>query len=345
VFLVRALIDGRYAEALVHLPVVILVTACCCSLSIRWAIRQFESEAVMFRESERWNVRLWLHQVWRDRGDTASPTEAILCGLIILVGMFFAQFIAGSTINSWNSIVTSTVTLQIGLILTPALLMAIFLTRSLRHAVRIHRTQPTHLAAAVLIGFAMHPTYLALGEGISNVYEIGDETVAVLAHFQAMVMAQPLWSIVLLMAVLPAVCEELTFRGFIFGGLLRQSGALRAIVVSALFFGFTHTLLQQSIAASMMGLVLGVIAWRTGGVICTVIVHMINNTLSLTLAWCSANQIDLPTGLEWAISANGDQWSYQPTWIAMSVFLTLALMTILFRRSAGTQQVVQAEMA
>jgi sodium transport system permease protein len=197
----------------------------------------------------------------------------------------------------------------------------------------------------VLIGFAMHPTYLALGEGISNVYEIGDETVAVLAHFQAMVMAQPLWSIVLLMAVLPAVCEELTFRGFIFGGLLRQSGALRAIVVSALFFGFTHTLLQQSIAASMMGLVLGVIAWRTGGVICTVIVHMINNTLSLTLAWCSANQIDLPTGLEWAISANGDQWSYQPTWIAMSVFLTLALMTILFRRSAGTQQVVQAEMA
>ncbi|MEO8272052.1 MAG: ABC transporter permease subunit, partial [Aureliella sp.] len=56
VFLVRSLIEGRYTEALIHLPVVVLVTACCCSLALRWAIRQFESEAVMFREADRWSV-------------------------------------------------------------------------------------------------------------------------------------------------------------------------------------------------------------------------------------------------------------------------------------------------
>lgn len=345
VFLVRSLIEGRYTEAIVHLPVVFLVTAFCCSMSIRWAIRQFESESVMFRESERWNLRLWMHQVWRDRGSTASPTEAILCGVIILVGMFFAQFVAGSSIGSWGSIVKSTVIVQIGLILMPCLLMATFLTRSMRHALRIHRPQVSHVAAAVLIGIAMHPTYLALGSGIQQVYEVGEETASVLEFFQTMVMSQPLWSVLLLMAVLPAICEELAFRGFIFGGLLRQGGAMRAIVLSALFFGFTHTLLQQSIAASMMGVVLGLIAWRTGGVICTIIVHFINNTLSICLAWNAQQGTEIPAGLEWALVHEGEAWVYNPQWITMSVILTLALLFVLARRNQETQQVVQAEMA
>lgn len=345
VFLVRSLIEGRYTEALVHLPIVVMVTACCCSLSIRWAIRQFESESVMFRESDRWNWRLWAHQVWRDRIDTASPTEAVLCGVLILVGMFFAQFVAGSSITNWATIVKSTVTVQIGLILTPCLLMSIFLTRSVRHALRIHRPQVSHLAAAVLIGIAMHPSYIILGDGIRRIYEIGDETATALAFFQSMVTSQPLWSVLLLLAVLPAICEELAFRGFIFGGLLRSGGVLRAIIISALFFGFTHTLLQQSIAASMMGLVLGLIAWRTGGVLCTIIVHLINNTLSVSMAWCSANAVAIPASLQWAIVSEGDAWAYDPAWVAMSVFLTLALLVVLSRRNSATQQVVQAEMA
>lgn len=345
VFTVRSLIEGRYTEALVHLPVVILVTAACCSFSIRWAIRQFESENVMFSESERWNFRIWLHHLWRDRENTASVPEAILCGVIILVGMFFAQFVAGAGAQTWTTIVQSTVVVQIGLILTPCLLMAMFLTTSLRRALRIHRPQMSHLLAASLIGVTMHPSYMILGDGIQRVYEIGDETAAVLAQFQGMVMAQPLWAILLLMAALPAVCEELAFRGFIFGGLVRNKGALRAIIVSALFFGFTHTLLQQSIAASMMGLVLGLIAWRTGGVICTIIVHFVNNALSISMAWSSANSYEIPAALRWAVVDNGEAWRYDPAWITISIMLTFALLLILVRRNEETNQVVQAEMA
>src|SRR5690606_3798649 len=136
VFLVRSLIEGRYTEALVHLPIVVMVTTCCCWLALRWAIRQFESESVMFREADRWSLRLWMNQLWRDRGYTASPTQAVLCGLAVIIGMFFAQFLAGSSVHDWRSIATSTVMVQVGVILTPCLLMAMLLTRSLRGALR-----------------------------------------------------------------------------------------------------------------------------------------------------------------------------------------------------------------
>lgn len=345
VFLVRSLIEGRYTEALTYLPIVLMVTAFCCFLSIRWAIRQFESESVMFREADRWNLKLWVNNLWRERGDTASPSEAIMCGVIIWVGMFFAQFVAGGSITTWLDIVKSTAIVQVCLILMPCILMALFLTRSPRRALRIHRPQLSHLIAAVGIGVALHPSYMALGAAIKLIYEISPEMKLVLAHFEGMVIAQPLWAVLLVMAVLPAVCEELAFRGFIFGGLLRQQGALRAIIVSALFFGFTHTLLQQSIAASLMGVVLGLIAWRTGGVLATIIVHLVNNSLSISLAWCAARKFDIPHFLNWAIRADAEGWHYQTTWVWLSIVVSIAMFVILFRRSSTTRQVVQAEMA
>ncbi len=343
IFLVRSLIEGRYTEALMHLPVVVMVTVACCLLSIRWAIRQFESESVMFRESDRWNLHIWLHQLWRDRGTTASPAEALLCGLIILVAMFFAQFMAGSSIADWGSVVSMTVSVQLGLILTPCLLMAIFLTRSLRHSLRLHHVQPSHLVAAICLGVTLHPTYTALGNAIRHVYSLGDQIQAALAHFSQLIYAQPLWAVVGLLAVLPAICEELTFRGFIFGGLVKQGGALRAILITSLFFGFTHTILQQSIAACIMGLMLGVIAWRTGGVICCICVHVINNVLSIGLAWIPANHYELPPSLSWCLRVEADAWVYQPQWQTISVGIALVMISLLFRRSPATQRVVQVE--
>lgn len=345
IFLVRSLIEGRYIEALVHLPVVLLVTATCCWFSVRWAIRQFESESVMFRESGRWNIRIWVHHLWRDREDTASPAEAVLCGVIIIVSMFFAQFLAGSSIDSWAAIAKSTFVVQVGLILTPCLLMAIFLTRSFTRALRLHKPQPSHLVAAIMLGLCMHPSYMLLSSGIQQVYQIGEETQLVLQHFQSMVTAQPLWAVLLLMAVLPAICEELAFRGFIFGGLLRQHGVLRAIIISALFFGFTHTVLQQSISASLMGLVLGFIAWRTGGVICTMLVHAINNALSLSMAWFGANSVDLPVALDWALTHQDGAYVYNPTWTTASMVLSIGLLFIISRRSSETRRFAQTELA
>lgn len=91
VLLSRALVEGQYLEAVRYLPIVAVVTITCCLLAIRWAVRQFESESVMFRENERWDLRMWITSIWRERDFTASVMEAMLCGAIILVVKFFAS--------------------------------------------------------------------------------------------------------------------------------------------------------------------------------------------------------------------------------------------------------------
>jgi len=64
---------------------------------MRWAVDQFNKESVLFRESERWDFRLWLRHLWRDRGPTPTVGMAVLCGVLILSVQFFLNFALASS--------------------------------------------------------------------------------------------------------------------------------------------------------------------------------------------------------------------------------------------------------
>ena len=75
------------------------------------------------------------------------------------------------------------------------------------------------------------------------------------------------WLPFVLMAVLPAICEELAFRGFILSGLRHLGHKWWAIGLSAVFFGMAHTVVQQSLAAAALGLVIGYVAVQTDSLV------------------------------------------------------------------------------
>ena len=53
-------------------------------LALRWAIVQFQREEVLFREAERLDLRLWLRQLFRDKEPTPTTGQAFFCfGLIL----------------------------------------------------------------------------------------------------------------------------------------------------------------------------------------------------------------------------------------------------------------------
>jgi sodium transport system permease protein len=335
VLLSRALIEGQYLEAIRYLPLVAAVTVACCLLSIRWAVRQFESESVMFRENERWDLRTWLNSIWRERGETASVMEAMLCGLIILVARFFASLASTSTsVGTWQDLSIMLLVSQIALILTPTLLMALILTRSVRTSLRLDLPNTKHLLICVILAVCFHPLAMWFASAIQYVYPISDAVTQSLKGIDQAWQSQSfLWAF-LLMALLPAVCEETAFRGFIFGGLLRQNGVLRAILVSAIFFGFTHGLLQQSISATFVGLLFGWIAWRTGGIACTILMHAIHNGLTLFLAKCSRQDTTAPW-MDWFVQFENGGFQYEAAWTTISIAISVVCMWLIYQQSGN----------
>jgi sodium transport system permease protein len=137
---------------------------------------------------------------------------------------------------------------------------------------------------------------------------------------------QPLWAIVLLLAVTPAICEELAFRGFILSGMRHTGHRWLAIAVSSLFFAVTHTLLQQQIAAFFVGLLIGYIALRTSSILPGMLFHVTHNSLLVTMgAWLPALLKHAPW-LSGAVTMTETEINYHPAILGVCGVLSLAIL-------------------
>lgn len=89
-------------------------------------------------------------------------------------------------------------------------------------------------------------------------------------------------------AILPGLVEETVFRGWILGAL-RPFGERRALLLSALIFGLMHGNLTQVPFAFMLGLLFGFLYLRTGRLWPGMVIHALNNALSVVLDYASEN--------------------------------------------------------
>lgn len=92
----------------------------------------------------------------------------------------------------------------------------------------------------------------------------------------------PLWLNLLLMAVVPAFVEEITFRGIMYTGY-RASVIRRAVFASAIAFGMFHMNVNQFCYAALMGIVFSLLYEATGSIFSTMLVHFIFNANSVIL--------------------------------------------------------------
>ena len=97
---------------------------------------------------------------------------------------------------------------------------------------------------------------------------------------------QSSWTGILLMAVVGPMVEELFFRGAIERALLRRYKPWVAIVASGLIFGIIHVNPAQVVYASLAGILLGWLYWRTRSLVPCMVVHVLNNSFSVWSTRC-----------------------------------------------------------
>ncbi len=101
---------------------------------------------------------------------------------------------------------------------------------------------------------------------------------------------------VVVLALLPALLEELAFRKCVLG-TLQKYGNGTAVFVSAVLFGVIHGGIAQSVFAFVVGLILGWITVKTGSVRTAIAVHFANNALSLTAEYLTLGMDQTAQGL------------------------------------------------
>ena len=104
-------------------------------LGLWWAIAMFNREDVLFREAERFDVRLWIRHLLRDKEPIPSSTEAVICIVLIMLLQFGALRLMHGLVSPQGELVGDAlfrllIIQQFVFIGCPALFMARLLTTS-----------------------------------------------------------------------------------------------------------------------------------------------------------------------------------------------------------------------
>lgn len=133
--------------------------------------------------------------------------------------------------------------------------------------------RPLSLLLSAVLVFTLSPLCTLLSEVGAN---LGGDVTALFDLYQqqgGMSLAESIFSI----AVIPAVFEEMFFRGFFYAGFKRARGARFAVLLSALLFGLFHMNIQQLLYAAALGIFIAVLRELTGSMWPGMLYHFVNN--------------------------------------------------------------------
>jgi membrane protease YdiL (CAAX protease family) len=90
---------------------------------------------------------------------------------------------------------------------------------------------------------------------------------------------------IVVFAIIPAICEELFFRGFIQQKLGKVAGPHAAIWITAAIFSLMHLQFYGFFGRLFLGALLGYLLYRSGSLWPSIIAHFTYNAINVVFAW------------------------------------------------------------
>ena len=119
-------------------------------------------------------------------------------------------------------------------------------------------------------------------------------------------------------ALVPAVFEEIIFRGILQKGLLRHTKPKAAILISSAMFMLMHLSVESMPFTFIMGCILGYLAYRAGSIIPSILLHFVNNSIAVISLYI----LELTKGVNPAIEEAADLSMLTP--IEITTLLAIA---------------------
>jgi sodium transport system permease protein len=321
-FLFRDLMSGTVQlDAAI---VAVAATVVYAVMALIYAARAFGREDVLFGTSggdvnpsplaTRW--RLWRSS---PRG-VPRPGEAML--LVTLIALLFF-YVGRSVMLRFGE--TGIPLTQLLLLALPVLVFVVVGRHDPRRTLALRGAPPRAFAAALLIVFGAIPLGWLLVWLQGFVIAIPIEYLQAMEQLVTAADTRRLLWLLLALAIVPAVCEELVFRGVLLQAFASTGRVSRAVLVSAAVFGAFHLSFETAIRflpTAFLGLFLAYVVWRTRSIFTGMLMHLVNNATVVLI-------ISTPALAERFANPSG-----QPPWLLVAVapFVLWAGLRLLPRR-------------
>jgi sodium transport system permease protein len=209
------------------------------------------------------------------------PGEALLLFVAVGVLMLGGSFFLTAALGLLRGIAVA----QWALIALPVLLAAQARTGNVRQTLALRLPRPAAALGAVLIGASL---WFVLDWLVVSVQEHFFPTPKELDESLQALIRGAFWPTILVVAVTPAVCEELLCRGAL-ARALTGWGRAAGVLGSAALFALLHIDPHRLLPTFLLGIALAVVALRTGSTVASMIIHVLNNGAIIGLAGVSGS--------------------------------------------------------
>jgi len=168
---------------------------------------------------------------------------------------------------------------------------------------RMTRCSPTDLGLSCVGLFCLLPIVLSLG--ILNeklplpevLQQMEDQQLVIVEWLSSG--GGNFWVNLIFVAITPALFEEIFFRGFLQRRAERSMGIVGGILLSGILFGLFHLRLTQALPLAVLGCYLAYVTWRTGSLMIPVVLHFLNNGLTLAVSEWGSESLSDPETIPW----------------------------------------------
>lgn len=162
------------------------------------------------------------------------------------------------------------------LFLLPAILFVFITKNKFKEVFRLNKISLKQIGILILITIACRPIMTACS-AISVLFFPNS-----VGNFMTSISNTPFIILFLLIAVMPAITEEVTLRGVVLSGY-DDYPIVFSCIVNGILFGIFHLDLQQFLYAAVLGMVLAYVVRITNSIYSSMIIHFITNGISVVL--------------------------------------------------------------
>ena len=257
------------------IAVVLISNVAYAVVAILFLSKIYDSEAILFSE-QKGSLQLFEKRSNLRKGGVPTVSDV---WLVVAVTILLVLYV-GSLLQVKYGLAGLFGT-QLILLLVP-LALVLYTKKDVRQTYGFTGTGAAGFLGGSLLITGLYPINSMLASGLTQLFPESAGNVE--TAFSGILGDSALVSL-LVIALAPAICEEMLFRGLILHSLKERYKIASAIFITAALFGFYHMSLVKFIPTGLLGLALCYVVWRTGSIYPAILMHFLNNAYSVIIIY------------------------------------------------------------
>lgn len=166
---------------------------------------------------------------------------------------------------------------QIIFVFIPVMIYIIITKQSIKEVLKLNKIHIMDLFLSFLTAILFLPSMMVLS-AITQLFSKNDVAEMLTVTGQA-----PVWVLILVIAVFPAIFEEFTMRGLILSEY-RSVSIKKAAIMNGILFSMLHMNIQQSLYTLAMGILVSYLVYYTKSIFASMIFHFTINGVNVLIS-------------------------------------------------------------